>query len=71
MKTYGAVFRKRARKGAKSIRFLTTSDIGFHQVEKPYKTKGKLMISRVPFRQKAAFGGPADANLTEFKKGPT
>ena len=38
-------------------------------VAKPYKTNGLLMILRVPFRPKWIFGTPADANLTEYKKG--
>ena len=70
METFGAVFGKWTKKEPKSIRIFTKSDIGFLLVVKPYKTNGKLVILRVPFRSKAAFCSPADANLTESKKGP-
>ena len=41
-------FRKTDHNGAKSIRFFTKSDIGFHQVEKPYKNLSKMMVLRWP-----------------------
>ncbi len=36
---------KGPQKYQKSIRFFTTTRIGFYQVEKPYKPNGKWMIS--------------------------
>ena len=57
------------KKEPKSIRFFTKSDIGFHQVEKPYKTKGKLMILRVPFRSKSSFWRPCRRKSHRVQKG--
>jgi len=55
MKTFGAVLRKWSKKEPESITFIDKTDIGFRQVGKPYKTNGKLMILRAPFRQKCSF----------------
>ena len=56
-------------KEPKSIRFFTKSDICFHQVEKPYKTKGKLVILRVPFRSKSSFWQPCRRKSHRVQKG--
>ena len=56
-------------KHQKSITFFIINHMGVHHVEIPYKTNGKLMILRVPFRPKSDFGALADANLTECRNG--
>ena len=53
----------------KSITFFTITDMGFHQDEIPYKTNGNWWFWGSLFAQKSTFGTPADANLTEYKKG--
>ena len=54
----GTKIAKVLQKHQKSITFFTINYIGLHHVELPYKTNGKLMILRVPFRPKLDFWRP-------------
>ena len=57
------------KKEPKSITFIDKTDIGFRQVGKPYKTNGKLMILRAPFRQKCSFWHPSWCKSHRVQKG--
>ena len=61
-----ATIEKGAQNHQKSITFFTITDMGFYQVEIPYKSNGNLMILRVPCRPKSTFGTPAD--VLRFEK---
>ena len=69
MKILEARIAKVLQKHQKSITFFTIDDMGLHHVEIPYKSNGKLMMLRVPFRPKSDFGALADANLPECRNG--